>query len=254
MERISLASYSFHKLLSRGMIDVFGYLEATRYRYGIVNADIWNGFLTSYDDDYLKKIREAMDDRGMTLGSLCCDGAHPWADDPDAKKAQDAKAQDCLRAAEILGAKTVRIDAGIREMEPTQEQMDVVTSAFQSYCKRGEEYGFLIGPENHWGASRRLSFQKELAARVNSPAYGILLHLNNWELADGETLDGNDQAVAKLAVHTHVDYNNSPRSCEILPALRDAGYTGLWGVEHHTEVDEMRKVELQLAQVRLAKC
>ncbi|GHU75460.1 hypothetical protein AGMMS49992_19490 [Clostridia bacterium] len=63
-----------------------------------------------------------------------------------------------------------------------------------------------------------------------------------------------DLAAAKLAVHTHVDYNVSPRSCEVLPALRVAGYTGLWGLEHHTEVDEMRKVELQLAQIRLAKC
>ena len=60
--------------------------------------------------------------------------------------------------------------------------------------------------------------------------------------------------MAPLGFHTHIDFDHSPRACEILPAMRAAGYPGVWGVEHHTEEDEYIKVALQLAQVRLAKC
>ena len=32
---VSIASYSFHGLLSQGQIDLFGYLESCRHRYGL---------------------------------------------------------------------------------------------------------------------------------------------------------------------------------------------------------------------------
>lgn len=46
---ISIASYSFHGLLRDGMIDVFGYLESSKYCYHVDAADIWNGFLPTTD-------------------------------------------------------------------------------------------------------------------------------------------------------------------------------------------------------------
>lgn len=41
--RISILSYSFRGLLEAGMMDVFGYLETCKYRYGLDAADIWRG-------------------------------------------------------------------------------------------------------------------------------------------------------------------------------------------------------------------
>ena len=38
--KLSIASYSFHGLLDEGKMDVFGYLETIRYRYGLDAADI----------------------------------------------------------------------------------------------------------------------------------------------------------------------------------------------------------------------
>ena len=57
---ISIASYAFHGLLEHGMIDLFGYLESCRYRYHLHTADIWNGMFTSTDDEYLKKVKDAL--------------------------------------------------------------------------------------------------------------------------------------------------------------------------------------------------
>ncbi len=84
--KISIASYSFHGLLSQGMMDVFGYLETCKYRYHVNAADIWNGFLPTIEDDFLKKLKAALDEREMVLANLCVDGPHIWEDDPDERE------------------------------------------------------------------------------------------------------------------------------------------------------------------------
>ena len=254
MENISLASYSFNNLLSRGLIDVFGYLESVKYHYNLMYADIWNGFLTSYDDEYLAKIREAMDDKGIELASLCCDWAHPYDNDADVMAKNNATAQNCLKAAEILGAKTVRFDVGIRDEVPTEAQYDIVVKAFSAYAQRGYDHGYMVGPENHWGASRHIDVQKELFKRVNHSGYGTLLHFGNWAAKSAEEADAWDIEAAPMAVHTHIQYEYADRAAERLPLMRAAGYKGKWSVEHHSGAQEYKKVEIQLGKVRLANC
>ena len=244
--RISIASYSFHKLLEARMIDVYGYLESLRYRYNLLNADIWNGFLAEMDRDGLRKIRTALDDRDLTLVSLCCDWAHTWGGDPDEEKLLDANAERCLEAAEILGAQTVRFDVGVREDDISEKQFETVCGKFAAYAKRGADAGFIVGPENHWGASRRLSLQQRLYREINSPNYGMLLHLGNWNLEDGQTEDGNDIAAAPMAVHTHIDYEHALSAGSWLPGILGTGYSGALSVEHHKEVMEYQGVQAQL--------
>src|SRR5688572_18472436 len=106
---ISIASFSFHGALAAGTIDVFGYLEACRYRYHLDTADIWNGLLGSeemqLDKDRLRKVRRAMDERNLTCVNYHADGCHPWEDDADTRQKHKELAYRHLEAAEILGAK-----------------------------------------------------------------------------------------------------------------------------------------------------
>ena len=81
--KISIISYAFYGLQKAGVMDIFGYLESCRYRYGLDAADIWNGTLASLDEDYLHRVREALDERELTLACFAVDGAHIWEDDPD---------------------------------------------------------------------------------------------------------------------------------------------------------------------------
>jgi len=250
--KVSIAAYSFHKLLSEKMIDVYGYMESLRYRYHLHYADIWSGYLLDMDPNDLKKVRQALDERDLTLVSLCCDGAHAWSSDPDYEKILDANAEKYLVAAEILGAKTVRMDVGVQEEDISEAQFEVVYNKFTSHAKRGADAGFIFGPENHWGASRKLSFQKRLYQEINLPSYGILLHLGNWDLEDGQTKDGNDVAAASMAVHTHVDYEHAFTAETWLPELLDAGYRGVLSVEHHKEISEYQGTQAQLGALQYA--
>jgi sugar phosphate isomerase/epimerase len=249
---VSVASYSFHKALEEKTIDIYGYLESARFRYHLNTADIWNGFIKDMELDDYRKIHTALEERGMKVVNLCCDWAHPWADDKDLLAKNNALAEKMLKCAEILNAKTVRIDLGVSNMDITEEQFGYVASKFTEYTHRAYNSGFTVGPENHWGASRRLSVQKRLREAVNSPGYGMLLHLGNWELEEGQTLDGNDLIMAPFASHMHIMYEYALRADEVLPALSAAGYKGVWSVEHHREVNEYEAVSSQLGAVLYA--
>lgn len=244
--KYTVASYSFNGLFNQGKIDLFGYLESVKYRYHLNSADIWNMMLSSYDEDYLKKIKEAMDEKELTLANLCVDCAEVWDPDPNAKEQWYQNALKNLRAAEILGARTVRIDMGGRDLKMTDEQFEYTVNRYQEYSKIAENCGFKVGPENHWGASRDPENIKKVYEAVDHPSFGILLHFDNWDV----NKENGDRLCAKYAFHTHLAAWVIPDCEEKIKILQDVGYQGYLGIEHHSGENEYSQVEWQLATAR----
>jgi sugar phosphate isomerase/epimerase len=246
---ISIAGYSVHGLLAEGKIDIFGYLESCRYRYGLNTADIWNGLIGTTDEDVIRKVKQAQDEKELTLVNYHADGCHVWEDDPKARERNYQTALKELKAAATLGAKTVRIDTGGRLEPMTPEQLDYISSKFREYCIFGEEHGFTVGPETHWGISLLADNMDAIVKAVDHPGYGILLHIGHWELGDP---DEGDRRLAPYTIHTHVDRNITfgGRLADKIDLLLNAGYKGYWGVEHHSAQNEYAEIALQLAEVR----
>lgn len=243
---ISIASYSFHGLLEEGKMDVFGYLESLKYRYHVNAADIWNGMIRSYDEEYLFKIRQAMDEKGLFLANLCVDGAHLWETDRELREKNYQFALENLRAAEILGARTVRIDMGGTDLDMSDEQFEYTVKRYQEYAHRARENGYKVGPENHWGSSRVPDNIKKVYEAVSNPAFGILLHFENWD----QDKENGDRLCAPYAFHTHLAAWVEPSYEEKIKMLQESGYAGCLGVEHHSAKNEYSEVEWQLASVR----
>jgi sugar phosphate isomerase/epimerase len=240
--RVSIASYAFHGLLREGAIDLFGYLESCRYRYDLRTADIWNGMLTSTDDAYLAKVKRALDERELTLENLCVDGPHIWEDDPAVREQHYQKALTYLHVAEVLGAKTLRIDAGGREDQFSPEQFETIVGRFGEYAQRAYDSGFKVGPENHWGAEVVPENMRSLCEAVNHPGFGVLLHLRD---------DAGNALMAPWAMHTHISWEITEGDLAAsLEVLRSAGYEGSYSVEHHSGENEYSEVAIQLAKVR----
>jgi sugar phosphate isomerase/epimerase len=238
----AIASYAFHGLLREGRIDVFGYLESCKYRYGLPTADIWNGMLPSTENDYLSKVKDALDERELALVNLCVDGAHIWEDDPDTREQHYRNALAHLHAAEALGARTVRIDAGVRADTFSEEQFDWIVKRYREYAQRAYDNGYRVGPENHWGAEVIPANMVRLCQAVDHPAFGVLLHFRGNE---------GDAQMAPWAMHTHLSWQITEGPLqESMVALRDTGYQGCWSVEHHTGNNEYTEVAIQLARVR----
>jgi sugar phosphate isomerase/epimerase len=240
--KISIASYAFHGLLREGKMELFGYLESCKYRYGLQTADIWNGMLLSTDDDYLAKVKDGLDERELTLANLCVDGPHIWEDDPDVREEHYRGALANLHAAEVLGARTIRIDAGVRAETFTSEQFDWIVKRYREYAQRAYDNGYRVGPENHWGAEAVPENMLRICQAVDHPGFGMLLHFRG---------NAGDALMAPWAMHTHVSWAITEQSLEVsLTTLRDAGYTGYWGVEHHSGKDEYTEVAIMVAKVR----
>ncbi len=248
--KVSVLSYSFRGLLAEGKMDVFGYLESCRYRYGLSAADIWNGFLASTDADYLRKVRDALDERELVLADLCVDKAHVWEDDADAREANYRNALAHLNAARILGARFVRIDAGSRRESWSGAELEHIVKRYREYAQLAHDHGFKVGAENHWGPERSWANLKQLYEAVGHPGFGISCHIGGWSGSDEEKAEA-DRLVAPWVCHTHFPWNVTEGPLEAKMAnLRDAGYQGYYSVEHHSARDEYAEVGVQLARVR----
>lgn len=246
--KISIASYSFHGLLAEGKIDVFGYLESCKYRYGLDTADLWNGIVGTTNEGTILKVRQEADARGLTIVNYHVDGVHLWEDDPETRKRNYHNALVHLKTAVALGAKTVRIDTGGKIGPASEEQFDYLTRRYSEYSRFAADHGFTVGPENHWGLSLISDTMVRLAQAVEHPGYGILLHLGHWEDCASEV---GDAKLAPWAVHTHVDANLCRGHLqERMQIVIDAGYSGYWGVEHHSAQNEYAETAVQVAEVR----
>ncbi len=246
--RISIVSYSFFGLQSAGMMDAFGYLESVRYRYGLDAADLWSGTLASTDDGCIEKVKEALAERELILACLAVDGAHIWDPDPAVREEHHQRALAYLRIAEQLGARTVRIDMGGEGNDVSAEQFDLMVQRYREYAQRAYDHGYKVGPETHWGPALVPEVQKRLHEAVDSPAYGIMLHIGRW--IEGREDEG-DRLVAPWTFHTHVDWRITTTClAEKVAILSEAGYQGYWSVEHHSGVDEYGEVAIQVAMVR----
>lgn len=244
---ISLASYSFHGLHSAGMIDVFHYLNITKFRYRVNHADIWSGYIPSTEDAFIGKIRQTLDENDMVLANLCVDGAHVWEDDADERAKNAKKAVEFIRIGETLGAKTIRIDTGGREATWTDQQFEVIVKQYREWAHRAGEMGYRIGTENHWGATQRPGNVVRLAKAVDHPSFGVLFHFGNVQDMDMD--EGNDMLVP-YAMHTHIAAAVAETCGPLMGKLLDSGYNGVFSCEHHTGKNEYAQVEWQLGAIR----
>jgi sugar phosphate isomerase/epimerase len=253
MFKISIAGFSFHGMIAAATMDIFHYLEACRYRYQLNSADIWNGLLgkdveRQLDPEHLRKVKDALDERGLVLANFHADGCHIWEDDPAVRERHHKLALRFLDAAEFLGARTMRIDSGGRAQQWTSEQFDEIAKRYREYAKRAADKGYRVGPETHWGAELVPDNMVKLAKAVDHPGYGVLLHLGHHELA---TADEGDRKLAPYTCHTHVDANTTRTRLEpAIKILMDAGYSGYLGVEHHSAKNELYEVAAQIAEVQ----
>lgn len=257
---ISIGAYSFNNTYLDGKMDVFGYLETVKYRYRMDEVDLWNGFFIDRsstpimklaNESYIRKIREALDEKEMRVVNFAIDGAHLWDPDKEMRQHLYDNALIHLRASVILGAETVRIDTGgsYEDFEAmSDEQFEYTVKRYQQFANFAADHGFLIGPENHMGASLNPNEMKRLAEAVDHPSFGFLVHLGRWKENQAE----GDSIVAPWAYHTHFDEESidSAHALETIHMLQQTGYKGYWGVEYNAPNNQYIETELLITKVK----
>lgn len=257
---ISIGGYSFNNTYLEGKMDIFGYLETVKFRYRMDVVDLWNGFFIDRsskpimklaEESYIRKIREALDEKEMRVVNFAIDGAHLWNPDKEMRQHLYDNALLHLKASVILGAETVRIDTGgsYEDWEAmSDEQFEYTVKRYQEFSKYAADHGFLIGPENHMGASLNPNEMKRIAEAVDHPAFGFLVHLGRWKENQAE----GDSIVAPWAYHTHFDEETADgtHALETIHMLQESGYKGYWGVEYNAPKNQYVETELLITKVK----
>jgi sugar phosphate isomerase/epimerase len=270
---LSICSYSFHRLLEAGQQDVFQYIRDCQ-ALGCTQLDLWNGHLPSLLDDaarapgsftpehaqlspaeldYLARIKASADRAGLPFGCLAVDGAHIYEASPEARQANQIKADRWLNIAEQLSAQQIRIDSG-GSPEMPEDMFEVIVTGYNDLIPRAGEKGIEVVIENHWGASRIPENVVRILEAV--PGLGLLFDTGNWPDDMRET---GWARCARYARATHLktyafDAEGNETTVDIPRAMRylqEAGYQGSWGIEScPREGDEIEAAKKSIALVR----
>jgi len=260
---VSCLSYSFHGLVSEGMMDIFHYFETCRYRLGLDAADLWNGMFTSTEDAYINKVYRALEERQLVVPNIAVDGGHLLAPGSDEQAKLRATQDRYLQIAKQLGVGFVRFDAGPymtdgrKETDGwTNEEFDYLIRRYKELAQFAYDNGFVIGAENHWGPERCWVHMEKLIKAVDHPGFGICVHFGGWSVNSPETRvqdnDAADRAAAKYICHTHFPWDicEDPKMLvEKMTLLRNAGYKGYYSAEHHSAQNEYNLTQVQLSKI-----
>ncbi|MCY9515511.1 sugar phosphate isomerase/epimerase family protein [Paenibacillus apiarius] len=272
--KLSIGGFSFNNMRLEGKMDIFSYIDTVHARYQLHAIDFWNAFFADIsrplwrvaDDDLLRRIRDALKEREMTLVNIAVDSAHLWDPDPEVREALHQNALSYLRAAEILEAKSVRLDAVLHgDGKLSDEALAYIAARYREYADRAADGGYWVGPENHTGLALQPASLVRISEAVDHPHYGILLHLGRWQTRgvsfghrkpsaeDAAQLAMEaDRQVSRWVRHTHVDNRliEAENAVERISSLLQAGYDGYWAIEHNADNDPLSAVGGALNKLR----
>lgn len=264
---------------------MFHLIETIKCRYHLNAVDMWNPQLESITDEaYLKRVKAALDANDLIVNNYATDGANLWDPDPEIRKRNVEFYRQNAKAAEILGAKSVKIDTGshylrhfrfawdkdpkIKErnygtfaanpveddeywdqMIYTDEMIEYFQKVLKEYCDRAANMGYDIYIENHWATMCVASELKKVMDACAHPNLGVLAHLGRW--FKGDTLEA-EKLVAPYTRYVHVDLGMAEGGIfEHGKPYLDAGFDGYWGIEYASEGENSYAcAEYQLAALK----
>lgn len=237
--RYSLCSYSLHRTVEAGKLDVFGYNRFCQ-EAGFTQLDPWNHHIArAYDDNgYLAELKASAADAGLPYGCIAVDGAHMYEPDAAGREENRRRRYRWLEVAAELGAEQLRLDAGGRDAG-LEEIWPVVVEGYNDIIARAEPLGVEIIIENHWGPTNHPDAMRRLLDAV--PGLGLLYDSYNWPAgthARAWRAFAGDASLTHFKTFRFDDAGRDPDWDieEVVRLLQAAGYAGAWGIES-TPVD-----------------
>ncbi len=251
MIQLGICSYSFHRMLEAGKQDVFQYILDCK-RLGCTQLDPWNAHLTSMEDSYIAKVKDAAKRVELPFGCIAVDGGHVYEESAEKRAGNRKKAHRWIEVAGKLAARQIRLDAGGTAAMP-EEEWEIILEGFADLKSRCAEVGVELVMENHFGASL---IPDNVVRICRESGIGLLLDSYNWER--GKMAEGWIKC-AKFARACHVKTFAFTDDGEELTMnvggfvglMKKAGYRGAWGVESvPVDGDEMGAAVKTISLIR----
>ncbi|RFM30344.1 sugar phosphate isomerase/epimerase family protein [Deminuibacter soli] len=272
--KISLAEWSFHKLLFAKKMDNLDFPVVAKQQYGIDTVEYVNQFFkdkatdTAYLNDLLKRCK----DNGVTNHLIMVDGEGPLADLDDTKRKQAVENHyKWVDAAKHLGCITIRVNTFGQGSDA-----DVQKAAIDGLGRLGEyaaKQNINVIVENHGGITSNGEWLSSTIKQVNMKNVGILPDFGNFCVKregggpwGGKCLEEYDRykGVSEMAPYAKgasaktYDFDASGNCIEtdytrMMKILKDSGFKGYVGIEYEgeklSEEEGIRKTKALLEKV-----
>src|SRR4051794_2441790 len=145
--KLSNYSLNYTREFATKRMDVFAFLSLCR-QLGVEGASLHVSQLENTTPDYLKRMRRAYLDNGLSMSMLTVSTG--FGQPEEKHKTQFASARAALRAAVLLGAPLLRIFAGSPPTEAERGRaFDRAAAAVRKLCVEAADAGIPIGLQNH---------------------------------------------------------------------------------------------------------
>ena len=164
---------------------------------GVTGLEMYTGFLTGYDPDYLATVRATLDEAGFVMPMFCAspDFTSP---DPAHRQAEVEKERQMIAVSAALGGSTCRVLSGQRRPEVSREQgVRWVVECITELLPFAEEKGVVLTMENHFKDNywdypefaQKMDIFTEIVTKIESPWYGVNFDPSNTLLANEDPLE-----------------------------------------------------------------
>ncbi|GAB3517546.1 sugar phosphate isomerase/epimerase family protein [Emticicia fontis] len=198
--KLSLAEWSFHRMLEAGKLDHLDFAAKARKEFGIDAVEYVNGFFggkkmnfkeAAKNQNYLKEVLKRSKDAGVFNHLIMVDGEGSLALPNDKERLQAVENhKKWIEAAKFLGCLTVRVN-----LHGEGETNAKKTASVDSLSRLGEfakTMNINVVVENHGSDSSKGFWLAAVMKQVNKPNVGTLPDFGNFCISHpwGTTQDG----------------------------------------------------------------
>ncbi len=164
---------------------------------GVTGLEMYTGFLTSYEPDYLAQVKAALEAAGFAMPMFCAspDFTSP---DPAHRRAEVEKERQMMAVSAALGGATCRVLSGQRRPEVSREQgVRWVVECISELLPYAAQRGVILTMENHFKDNywqypefaQRMDIFVEIVNKIDSPWFGVNFDPSNTLLANENPLE-----------------------------------------------------------------
>lgn len=232
-------------------------------------VEVQHHYLQSYDEAYLLGVRRELDKRSLAVCQITGSGdfVHP---DPAVRESETERLKQQIRAAQILGARSIRITAGQQhEGFGIEEAIGNFRGCMTECFDLAGRAGVALAYENHYKdiawpkpdfSFRAADFLRFFRAMEDTPLR-VNYDAANQVMANEDPLEVLE-VVKSRVVHMHANDRATPGQyrhsvvgegivplAEIFRRLRDAGFAGYVSLEYNGD-QGLEGVRRSLAAIR----
>ncbi len=243
---ISLAEWSFHKMLRAGSLEHLAFPALARQRYGLASVEYVSTFFKGRGEsrEEVAALSRAAADAGVRSLLIMVDREGDLGDPDEPGRARAVENhRKWLDAARALGCHSIRVNAASRGTP--EEQRRLAADGLSRLTALAAPLQLNVIVENHGGLSSNGAWLASVIRAVNQPNCGTLPDFGNFNLGDGTWYD-RYQGVKELmpfakavsAKSNDFDAQGNETGTDYRRMLRivlDAGYHGHVGIEYEGE-------------------